>query len=259
MHEADRSTSIQLLILVILGTLFIWCLLTQAPTQDRFLVYIGLPLFVVAYFGGRALGPTDDWKDAVLLVMVVPVALWLPLTFNPPIAAASVIAAVIGNFTTVGLWAIHRYPKRDAEPSPLLKDSPGEAVIVGAIAGAAFAAFGTLMFGVLAIIAAIVGAEDGPEILPLLGYLWGGYVGGGLAAGSIAALLRPINKWPLGTMLTGVVGTTIVFAALMPVVTLIEGQSVSMKMMVATPLAGGLIGPAVGLGLREATSLHHLG
>jgi hypothetical protein len=139
------------------------------------------------------------------------------------------------------LWAALRWrPRRPSrQRTPL-----GTALKVGALAAVGLSLVATVPIG----IGLLSGKAGGPAIT----LVYVGYFAGLLGAATIYWLLQAAAHLATGRYLIGALGGICLYGAVAPVVSIMDGKSMSPgEMLLIAAIAGGLVGPAVALQLED--------
>mgnify|MGYP003289745206 CR=1 FL=1 len=219
-------------------------LASLAPRHAEILSLSGFLAFLLTFALARHFGPTERAGIEMLpVILLSSFIIGLPPAFSPPLRGTTMPAMLVGVVAAQAVWAIHRYPPLPKEPSP--------GVWRNALRGAGVGLLGGL--GLVCIAAAVlalkaIGSAPTPPraALALLmpGYLLGGTIGGG-----IAGALRPLWRWPLGTMLAGALGGFALYASIGPAANYPEQPPLSEHLAIAAA-CGLLVGPAVAISWR---------
>jgi hypothetical protein len=252
-HPVDvRAMRVQLAVLSTLGMVYLALALFWVPPHNRLLVPIGALAMGGAATAARALGPARRIGNELVIVwLVLAMGILLPTVAGPPSPRGrGFVTAFLGIFCALGLWAVFRYPARQA-PRP--RRSLAGDLRWGVLWGAGMAAAFSMIALVIAGIAMLAGGEGFP-----IGWIVAAYWAGGLVAGAVAGLGRPLGRWPLGSMLVGMPAAGAVYGAVMLAMMLVgeTGETTAEQMrspgfILATLLAiCCVIGPLGGLAMR---------
>jgi hypothetical protein len=172
----------------------------------------------------------------------------MPPALSPPLRGTTMPAMLVGVVAAQAVWAIHRYPPLPAKPS--------HGVWRNALVGAGVGLLGG--GGLVCIAAALLALQTigNGHTLPLKasGLLVPGYLLGGIVAGAIAGALRPLWRWPLGTMFAGSLGGLALYAAIGPAASFPELSPLSEHLGIGA-VCGLLVGPAVAISWRYSDPL----
>ena len=183
------------------------------------LLGVGFALFALAAGIAVKLGQsTTSGREMIIVALVASLAFFLPLSGSPPIEAGAGLAAGIGLLATEGLWALHRYPAVSEASAGSAFANVRRAVGLGLKIALGF----SLLAGAIMAIGAASSTSARSEIATLAPFVFSSYFVGAIAAGTLVGVLRPLATWPLGVMLTGIVGAVLVYGAVAPVVAVSE-------------------------------------
>jgi hypothetical protein len=139
------------------------------------------------------------------------------------------------------LWAVRRWVPR---PRAAARTPLAQLWKLGA-----FAALFTGAFATIPIVLAL--ADEGWAAGPVL-VAYPAYLAGALCAATVFWLLQPVAHLAAGRFLIGVVGGFCVYGAFMPLVMIADPERLDFTMgVVMASICGGLVGPAVALGLDD--------
>jgi len=177
-------------------------------------------------------------------------ALMLPLASAPPIPGIAGAGAFLGLLVSESLWAVHRYPIERAPDSGPLARRVVDGVKLGLLIAAGFSLLATVII--------VVGLFVNPQNAALVLRLWllvvAGYAAAGLTAGALIGAIRPLMAWPLGVMLTGILGGFLVYGAIAPSAALIKAMEGSSEPTAVWALVAAICalmaGPPAALGLK---------
>ena len=243
----SAAHAVQLLVLGVLVASFYVVLLWYGPPVDRALALYGTIAFAAAYALPSLSTDAPGSFEPIFVFMGAFAAFYMPPSFHPPISHATVFAGTLGFLAAEGIWAVRRYPveRRD---HVAIRDSVQEGVRTGLFMALGIAAIAAVILTVRA----IAGYKTQEFGLVTILLLFAGYLLGGILAGATAGLLRPLVRWPLGTMLVGIIGGIIVYGAIAPAAQLSMGravQQISVREGIEIACACGLlVGPPAALG-----------
>ncbi|HEU4452830.1 MAG TPA: hypothetical protein VFR81_07205 [Longimicrobium sp.] len=167
--------------------------------------------------------------------------LWVP-TF-PAMGGrhpAAVPIGFLGVQAAALLWAARRWISRPPEARTPLRT----AWRFGAIAAALVSAVATIPI----LLAFVTGQADAARML----LVYPAYLAGMLGAATVYWLLQRIAHLAVGRYLVGAVGGTCVYGAVAPLAVLARGEPFDVaEMAILSAIIGGLVGPAVALGLAD--------
>jgi len=197
---------------------------------------VGLAVFVVVVGIARSVGRGKINGFSVFGVAVGSAVVLVVPAFAARHAAA-VPLAVLGVQAAVLLWATGRWSPR--------APANGRTPLRQAWAAGVFFATGLSAIATIPIVIGFL--ADGSSAAPIL-LVYPGYFAGALSAATVYWLLQRVAHLAVGRYLIGVLGGFCVYGAVAPVVLLLKGEPLDLKMMViVASIAGSLLGPALAL------------
>lgn len=204
-------------------------------------------LFFLAIGGvSRLLGGRRTPPFSIFLVSVVGIAVLL----MPNFAAmggehfVGVPVGFAGSQAGALLWTTLRWR---ADPEPKLPVP----LRVALLAGAGFAA----ALGAIAAIPIVLILLDGEPGASAILWVYPAYLAGGLGIGTVYWMLQGLAHRPVGRFLAGGLGGFCLYAAMGPVIAVVDGDPMDLGMIVAVGLVGGfLVGPTVAMTWNEQWS-----
>ena len=242
MHDRSPGIGQQVATLALVAT---FCgLAALSPRHSIILFASGFIAFPLMFGLARRWGQTNRAGLEMLPVVLSSFLIFcMPPSFSPPLRGTTMPAMLVGVVAAQAVWAIHRYPPLPAEPSAGFWRN----TLVGAGVGLLW---GVGLICLAAVILSVQKTRSGAALpseawrLLKLGYVLGGTVGGAMAGG-----LRPLWRWPLGTMFAGSLGGFALYGAVGPAASYPEITPLSEHLAIAAA-CGLLVGPAVAISWR---------
>lgn len=223
-----RDVRIQLSFLATLAVVYLLLAVYWVPPQNRLL----LPLGLVAFSGAAWVGfthkvrsdfltsPMGIWALSLLLFVLIPVA-------GPPGPRdRGFLTGFVGVFCALGVWAVYRYSEE------YRKSGPGRPALIGSVLwGMACGAGLALVYSLIALVIAIISLAGDQSLFAKFAifYIVAAYWVGGILGGGVVGLLRPIARWPLGTMLIGIPAAIAIYAAVGTAMVLMEKAGINVS------------------------------
>lgn len=217
-----------------------------APSHQLTLTAAGLVGISAAWALAHRSGvdPTGGWE----MMAVFPGSLFLmalPIAFQTPVPRQTWPAVGLGILAIETVWASHRYPiLRLQRVAPI-----GQRVATGAMKGLMVAA-GIAILASIPIGIGLLSPASRSETLRVAPLVYAGYAVGGLAAGGLIGALRPLTRYPAGTILVGILGGMCVYGAVMPAVAATRPVKGAGEAALVALIGGLLAGPPAALGWR---------
>jgi len=175
----------------------------------------------------------------------------MPASFSPPISLREAAGLGMGVLALEAIYVVGRFePLTDRTYAPF-----GRRVRQAVLAGLGMAIGLSLLATIIVTLAVFFssGASDGA--FGFLGLVVAAYVTGGIVAGLLVGSLRPLSRWPLGTMLLGILGGIIVYGAMAPVVSYMgirdgRGAMTFMEQLGIAVACGVMVGPPTAFFMR---------
>ncbi|MFN2397639.1 MAG: hypothetical protein ABR543_03180 [Gemmatimonadaceae bacterium] len=248
--RSGRSYVVQLLVAALMVGSFYVCMLLSSPS-DLLVMMTGTAGFIATALLPLRLGRVSTAGGEPLAVLFAGCAVPISASLSPPIRDLQWAALLLAPLAMQTLWALHRYPPLVERDNRLLFSRISATVGIGLLIAL------VLTLVVLAIFLISLAADDemrrlGPSAFVRIA---AGYFAGALLAGTLVGVLRPLTRWPTGTIALGVLGGAIVYGAVGPAVQFIELSEgkplMSFAEQIAIALACGvMVGPPVAIGWR---------
>jgi hypothetical protein len=197
--------------------------------------------------GRRGVDPGAG-QEMIGIFLAACIAIAMPVAFQAPIPVRTMAAEALGILAIEATWAARCFPVfPPARPQSALRRAR-TGVLFGVLM-----AIGVSLIATVPLAAALLlaGAAERAEVRAVAPLIYAAYLVGGVGAGLVVGLLRPLSRWPLGTMLLGVLGGICIYGAIGPVAELARPPISSIPEMIGIALACGLLaGPPAALGLR---------
>jgi hypothetical protein len=242
MHQRGPGTGQQVATLALVAA---FCgLAALSPRHSMTLFASGFVAFALTFGLARRLGQTSRAGLEMLPVVLSSFLIFcMPPSLSPPLRGTTMPAMLVGVVAAQALWAIHRYPPLPAGPSAGFWRNTLVGAGVGLLGGV----------GLIGLAAAILAYQKTRNGMALPSEAWNllklGYVLGGTVGGAMAGALRPLWRWPLGTMFAGSVGGFALYAAVGPAASYPEITPLSEHLGIAAA-CGLLVGPGVAISWR---------
>lgn len=223
-----RDVRIQLGILAALALLFLLLAAFWVPPQNRLLLPLGLVAIAGAAWVGRThrersdflTSPMGIWALSLLLLVLIPVA-------GPPgPRGRGFLTGFLGVFCVLGIWAVYQYAEEYQEST---EERPG--LIDSVLWGMAWGAGLAFVYSLIALVIAIISLAGTQSLFAKFAifYIVAAYWVGGIIGGGIVGLLRPIARWPLGTMLIGIPAAIAIYGAVGTAMILMENSGINIS------------------------------
>jgi hypothetical protein len=219
-----------------------------APTHHSTLLTTGTGAIIACWIiAGRCGVDAGAGREMIGVFLACAGAIAMPVAAQAPIPVRTMVAIGVGILATEAVWAARRFPVFP----PTQRQGPLTRARLGILFGVLMAILVSFIATIPLAIAFFSSAADRAQVRTLVPSIYGAYLLGGASAGLVVGLLRPLSRWPLGTMLLGVFAGVCVYAAIAPVAELIRDEPQSLPTMMGIALACGLLaGPPAALAMR---------